>query len=141
MATLKFPFDKSPSEIFGYVYRPVAKVSFWSRKIDGWVEVIMIVDTGADYTLLPHFYAMDLGIDLKKECKVHWTGGIGGKEKVYLFREAKVRLSKWERTVPIGFLDRDNIPPLLGRQDFLETFKVTLANHYTSFSKARGVKK
>jgi len=141
MTTLRFPFDKSSSEIFGYVYRPQAKVDFWSQKINAWVEVIMIVDTGADYTLLPCFYAMDLGIDLKKECKVHWTGGIGGREKVYLFREGKVKLGKWERIVPIGFLDRDDISPLLGRQGFLETFKVTLANHSTSFSEVRQAKK
>ena len=141
MTTLRFPFDKSPSEILGYVYRPIAKVHFWSRKINGWVEVIMIVDTGADYTLLPRFYATDLGIDLKKECKAHWTGGIGGREKVYLFRKAKVRLGKWERIVPIGFLDRDDIPPLLGRQGFLETFNVTLVNHSTSFSELRQEKK
>lgn len=137
MTTLRFPFDKSSSEIFGYVYRPIAKVDFWSRKINGWVKVIMIVDTGADYSLLPRFYAMDLGIDLKKECKAHWTGGIGGREKVHLFREAKVRLGKWKRTIPVGFLDCDDIPPLLGRQGFLETFEVTFSNHYTSFSKMR----
>lgn len=137
MATLKFAFDKSPSEIFGYVHRPIARVDFWSRKLNGWIRVIMIVDTGADYTLLPRFYAQDLGIDLRRECKTHWTGGIGGREKVYLFREMKVRLGKWERTIPLGFLDRDNIPPLLGREDFLETFKITLANHYTSFSEMR----
>ena len=137
MAVLKFPFDKSPSEIFGHVYRPIAKVNFWSQKTNAWVGVIMIIDTGADYTLLPRFYAMDLGIDLKKECNAHWTGGIGGREKVYLFKEAKVRLGKWERIIPIGFLERDNIPPLFGRQGFLETFRVTLANHCTSFSERK----
>ena len=30
----------------------------------------MIVDTGADYTLLPRFLAEDLKIDLEKDCKV-----------------------------------------------------------------------
>lgn len=140
MAILRFSFTKSPSEIFGYVYRPIARIDFWSRKIDGWVEIIMIVDTGADYTLLPRFYASDLGIDLKKECRVYWTGGIGGREKVYLLKEMKVRLGKWERRVPVGFLNRDNIPPLLGRQDFLETFKVTIVNHYSLFSEYRRIR-
>ena len=131
---LKFSFDKSSSEIFGYVYRPIANVNFWSRNIKSWVEVIMIVDTGADYTLLPRFCAMDLGINLKKECRIYWTGGIGGREKVYLFREMRVKLGKWERNIPVGFIDRDNIPPLLGRQEFLETFEVTLIKHSTTFS-------
>ncbi len=133
MARLKFPFEKSSSEIFGSVWRPVARVSFWSKKINGWVDVIMIVDTGADYTILPRFYAADLGIDLGRDCSSYQTFGIGGNEKVYLLKNAKIRLGKWERFIPIGFIDRDDIPPLLGRQ-FLETFKVTLASHSIVFA-------
>ena len=134
MNKLKFVFEKSSSEIFGSVWRPVAKVGFWSRKINGWVDVIMIVDTGADYTLLPRFYSYDLGINLHKDCQSYKTTGIGGSEKVYLLKNAKVKLGKWERYVPIGFIDRDDIPPLLGRQEFLETFKVVLENHSAAFS-------
>ena len=137
MNTLTFPFDKSYSRIFKNVYRPIAKVNFWSMKINNWVEVIMIVDTGADYTLLPRFYSIELGIDINKKCTVHKTGGIGGKEKVYLYRKAKIKLGKWDRIIPIGFLNRDNIPPLLGRQDFLETFKVTFVNYNTIFSEIK----
>jgi predicted aspartyl protease len=134
MDKLKFPFEKSSSQIFGSVWRPIARVGFWSNKIKQWVDVIMIVDTGADYTILPRFYASDFGISLHKDCETYQTFGIGGSERVYLLKNAKVKLGKWERFVPIGFLDRDDIPPLLGRQEFLEIFKLTLANHSTVFS-------
>lgn len=134
MAILKFPFQRRRSAIFGQVYRPIVKVSFWSNKIAQWIEIIMIVDTGADYTLLPRFYSRDLGIDLKKQCIPYSTAGIGGIEKVYIFKKAKVKLGNWERIIPIGFLNRDNIPPLLGRQGFLETFKVSFYKHITYFS-------
>ena len=133
MATLKFPFEKRPSSIFGQVFRPIAKVNFWSNKIKRWVEIIMIVDTGADYTLLPRFYALDLGINLRKDCIPYSTTGVGGAEKVHIFKKAKVKLGKWGRVIPIGFLDRDDIPPLLGRQDFLENFKVVFYKHITYF--------
>lgn len=95
----------------------------------------MIVDTGADYTILPRFYVFDLGVNLNKDCRTYQTFGIGGNEKVYLLRNARVRLGKWKDSVPIGFLNRDDIPPLLGRQEFLEIFKVTLVNHITIFSR------
>ncbi len=134
MAVLKFPFEKHPSTIFSEVYRPMAKVSFWSNKIKQWVEIIMIVDTGADYTLLPRFYSVDLGIDLNQECVPYSTTGVGGAEEVYIFKKAKVKLGKWQRIIPIGFLDRDDIPPLLGRQGFLETFKLSFYRHNTYFS-------
>src|SRR3989338_6295645 len=131
MAGLKFDFEKSSSEIFGSVWRPIAKAGFWSRKINGWVDVIMIVDTGADYTILPRFYAFDLGINLHKDCETYETFGIGGSERVYLLKNTKIKLGKWERFIPVGFLNRDDIPPLLGRQEFLEVFKVILVNHST----------
>ena len=134
MATLKFPFERRSSSIFGQVHRPIAKVSFWSSKINQWVEIIMIVDTGADYTLLPRFYSMDLGINLKKQCISYSTMGVGGAEKVHVFKNAKIKLGQWERVIPVGFLDRDNIPPLLGRQNFLESFKVLFYKHNTYFS-------
>lgn len=133
MAVLKFPFEKRPSSIFGSVWRPIAKVNFWSKKINQWVEIIMIVDTGADYTLLPRFYALDLGIDINKDCIPYPTTGIGGTKTVYLFKKVKVKLGKWEAKVPVGFLKQDNIPPLLGRQRFLEAFKVSLYKHITYF--------
>lgn len=41
----------------------------------------MIVDTGADYTLLPRFMAEKLGINLEKDCKDFTTFGVGGGRK------------------------------------------------------------
>lgn len=61
MSLTRFPFEKVPSRIFGYIYRPIAVVSFWSERLKEWTEVIAIVDSGADYTLLPKFYAEDCG--------------------------------------------------------------------------------
>lgn len=131
---IKFPFEIKSSGIFGPVSRPVAKIDFWSKLSNNWVEILMLVDTGADYTLLPKFYAEDLGINLEKDCKSYSTFGIGGTETVYVLKGIKVKLGKWEFKIPIGFLERDNIPPLLGRQNFLEDFKVVLFKHTTSFS-------
>lgn len=131
---IKFPFEIKSSGIFGPVARPVAKVDFWSKLSNNWIEIIMLVDSGADYSLLPKFYAEDLGINLEKDCKPYSTFGVGGSETVYVLRKIKVKLGNWEFTLPVGFLERDNIPPLLGRQNFLEDFKVTFFRYTTSFS-------
>lgn len=37
------------------------------------------------------------------------------------------------REVPIGFLENDSVPPLLGRQEFFETFKVVFEKFTTTF--------
>ena len=132
---LTFPFEKSNSPLFGNIYRPVAQVYFYSENKKRWYETWMIVDTGADYTLLPKYFSERLGIDLKQDCKVFNTSGIGGNEKVYLNNKTKGRLGPWERVIPVGFLNRNEIPPLLGRRQFLETFESLFSsNHKLTFS-------
>lgn len=131
---ITFPFERQPSPLFGSVSRPVATVALWSRKIQGWVRVIALVDTGADYTLLPRPYASHLGIRLGRDSRQFDTMGIGGRERVYLVRRWPMKLGYWRREIPLGFLHRDDIPPLLGRHACLETFKLTMYRHRTTFN-------
>ena len=106
----------------------------WSQKIAGWIRVAMLVDTGADYTLLPNIYAKHLGVNLQYDARLFETMGIGGHERVYLLQRWPMRLGTWQRKIPVGFLTRNDIPPLSGRQACLETFKVTFFRHRTIFS-------
>jgi len=134
---LTFRYKAVPSALFGVVYRPMADVLIRTKDKGDWVSVSMVVDTGADYTIMPKRYAPLLGIDVHVDCIEHETHGIGGSETVYLCRNVTVRLGRWERCIPLGFLDRDDIPPLLGRQDFLETFRVIFEGHETTFVQPR----
>jgi predicted aspartyl protease len=130
-----FRYDKDVSPILGKIYRPIAQVFFFSQNKGRWYEAWMIVDTGADYTLLPRYFSKRLGINLEKDCKIFKTSGIGGEEKVYFLKSIKVKLGNWRRDIPIGFLDRDDIPPLMGRHQFLETFEALFSsNHRVTFS-------
>lgn len=98
----------------------------------------MIVDTGADYTLLPRFLAEVLGINLVEDCRIFTTRGVGGKSKVYLAKsKIKVRLGEFTREIPVGFLATDYIPPLLGRQEFFETFRVVFEKFQVHFEEPR----
>lgn len=131
---LTFAFERRPSPLFGVVHRPVAVGELWSRKIHGWVRVVMLVDTGADYTLLPHVYASHLGIRLDRDGHAFHTMGIGGRERVSLVPRWPMRLSHWRREIPLGFLMRNDVPPLLGRHACLETFRLTFFQHRTTFA-------
>lgn len=135
--TLSFKFRREKSPLFGIIHRPMAQVFFWSKSSREWIEVWMIVDTGADYTLLPRYLVNDLGVNLEKDCRIYSTSGIGGSENVYLLKkEIRVKLGKWQQKIPIGFLERDEIPPLLGRQGFLESFDTLFSKkHIVSFTK------
>lgn len=50
---LVFPFEKVTSNLFGKVYRPYAKISVYNKKDKSWLERMMLVDSGADYTIFP----------------------------------------------------------------------------------------
>ena len=131
---LTFPCERRASPLFGSVSRPVVLVALWSQKIQGWVRVVALVDTGADYTLLPHHYARHLGIRLDRDAQVFDTMGVGGRARVYVVRHWPMQLGHWRREIPLGFVTRDDLPPLFGRHACLETFKLTLDRHRTTFT-------
>ena len=133
MEIAKFPFRKIGKEYLGTIWRPYAIVLILSKNNE-WVPVEMIVDTGADYTLLPKKYAEILGIDLIN-CVPKTTLGVGGSETVYLYKSLTVRLKNWQKQIPVGFLERDDIPALLGRLEFIEAFEVIFKNFEIIFKK------
>jgi hypothetical protein len=135
--SISFPYERQPSAIFGIIHRPVALVQLWSTRAGAWVTVVMLVDTGADYTLLPRAHATVLGVDVRRQCRRVATAGIGGVETVHLLPRLRMRLGPWSRLIPVGFLDRDDVPPLLGRTGCLDAFDVRFTGRRTTFS-ARG---
>lgn len=130
---VKFDFEYEGRTYFGHVYRPIAKVSFKSPRLGTWTTSWMVIDTGADFTVLPKYVSKDLGISLEKDCIVDTTKGVGGEETIYLYKKKiKAKIGNITREVPIAFFDNDEVPALLGRLGFMETFN-------TEFLKSRAV--
>lgn len=136
MKLISFPYETKPSLVFKIVKRPVAEVFFFSSKKKRWLKYTMIVDTGADYTVFPFKVSRDLGIEVEKECEQYSTRGIGGTEKVFIYKKKILaKIGKTEQKVPVGFLERDDLPPLLGRQHCLDAFDVLFSKFITTFSR------
>lgn len=134
MKLLSSPFSFKGEGYLGKIYRPYVQVLITSRKIDEWIPTEMIVDTGADYTLFPKKYAQLLLINLEKECKLDITYGVGGQERIYLCKKGvNIKIGNFEKEIPVGFLNRDNIPALLGRLHIIEILKLTLENMIVTF--------
>ena len=134
MKNVKFKFRCIPSEIFGSIYRPYITVLLQKKDKTGWRKARMIVDTGADYSILPRSYAVYLGIDLTRDCIAQTTHGIGGMETVYIYKSLILEIDSFKRKIPIGFLDRDDVPPLFGRHECLETFRLVFAKRTITLS-------
>ena len=120
---VKFKFENAGNSFFGTVYRPIAKVSFKSPKNNIWTDAWTIVDTGADFTILPRYLSQDIGISLENDCIKDRTRGVGGEQSIYLYKyKVRAKIGKLERNIPLAFLDSNEVPALLGRLGFLETF-------------------
>ncbi|OGG13314.1 hypothetical protein A2773_00745 [Candidatus Gottesmanbacteria bacterium RIFCSPHIGHO2_01_FULL_39_10] len=133
---VKFQFEDIGNSFLGHIYRPVAQVTLQSPKIlTKSVLIWMIVDTGADYTIIPNHFSEKLRISLEKDCVKDTTYGVGGNQVVYFYKDKiKARIGDLERKIPIAFFANNEVPALLGRLGFLETFDTTfLKNHITVF--------
>lgn len=137
MPIVKFPFTFIDKTKLGKIYRPYAIVFVFSKRRKKWQPIEMIVDTGADYSLFPKRYAEILGINLNLDCQVETTLGVGGVETVYQYRKLPIKIGSWEKKIPVGFLERDNIPPLLGRLECLEMFNLIFKNFVSIFERER----
>lgn len=130
----QFPHQLKKSPLFGQVTRPIARVDIWSEGYSQWERVEMVVDSGADYTILPRYLAVLLDIDLQTQTKQVKTQGVGGKQVVYFLSSIEIKLGKRQLSIPVGFLDTNQVPPLLGRHQALDAFEVHLeGGKQTSF--------
>lgn len=129
---VKFRFEFVGENQFGSVYRPIAKVFFESPVTKKWISTWMIVDTGADHSILPKHLSEKLRISLERDCLKDITVGIGGEKSIYFMKKKiRAKLGGHERNVPIAFIDSDETPPLLGRLGFLETFDTEFLKSHT----------
>ena len=105
---VKFHFEDLGQTPYGHIWRPVAKVSLQSTNSNKWVIIWMIVDTGADYTILPRHFSEKLRISLEKECIKDITFGVGGGQTIYFYKsKVTVKIGNLTRNIPLGFFDNN----------------------------------
>ncbi len=126
-----FDYDYIGDNLHGKIYRPVAKVTFKSPRNNSFVTSWMVVDSGADQSVLPKSLATRLNISLAQDCTRDVTVGVGGSKSIY-FLKAKIQaeIGQFKKMVPIAFVESDDIPPLLGRLGFMELFDVLFSKKH-----------
>lgn len=123
-----FPFTYIGNTKVGKIYRPYALVLAFSKIRNKWQPIETIIDSGADYTLFPKRYAAVLGIRLE-ECEREKSVGIGGVETVYQYKNLPIKIGKWEHKIPVGFLEREDVPALMGRLGCIEVIRLIFEGH------------
>ncbi len=117
----KYQPKRYPSAKFTDIYRPEVAIELWSATYHEWQRVSMLIDTGADYTVLPRYIAVLLGLDISSVPGSE-TFGVGGKQRLFFVPDLKIKIGTTQRVIPVGFIDSNEVPPLLGRHEALETF-------------------
>ncbi|MBM4401909.1 MAG: retroviral-like aspartic protease family protein [Candidatus Cloacimonetes bacterium] len=136
MDVVKFPYEDAGEGFFGQIFRPLAKVTLSTPMVTkSPVNIWMVVDTGADYTIIPRHFSEKLRISLEHDCMKDETFGVGGRQTIYFYKSrVEAKIGGFRRKIPLAFFDNNEIPALLGRLDFLETFDTEfLKSHFVIF--------
>ncbi len=128
--SVRFPFEVVKTATLGELRRPTVEVKIWSEVFQNWHKVPMLIDTGADYTLLPKYLGALFTVKPNGKNR-RTTIGIGGNEEVYFIEKVRVKVGPFEREVPVGISSSNKVPPLMGRHLFFETFITQFTKNQT----------
>lgn len=99
-------------------------VTFQLKSGNNWKYFTALIDSGADFSIFPLYAAVALDINMKKLKKIKAESADGDFFDIYKTTlEAKIDNKFFK--LPIGFSEKPNVSPLIGRQGFFDTFKVT----------------
>ena len=122
---MEFPILKKRTEL-GII--PDVKILLFLHIKSGYQPISFLLDTGADFTMLPSHIAEWIGIDLNKLPQTRSYGIEGDKGvKVWLGR-IRVKICQYELTIRCLFSSNQSCPYLLGRADIFSHFNIFFDN-------------
>lgn len=118
---IEFPFKKTLSKNLGEIAQPIIPVTIIGPRRS--VQVSMLLDSGADISLLPYAIgnAIGLEVDLKRRREVH---GIGEGGVAYILSDVTLKIGGCEIPVRVGWTLIEEVPPILGRLDVFRQFSI-----------------
>ncbi|MBI3540908.1 MAG: aspartyl protease family protein [Deltaproteobacteria bacterium] len=120
-STVEFPLSPLKSRE-GLVAEPIIPVAVSTP--EGFKLYDFLVDSGADFSVLPHSLATEIGIDLKR-CQTSTTLGVEGRGTKIHHSRIVIKIGPWRGQIRCAFASHDRIPPLLGRLDLFSKFNIT----------------
>lgn len=133
---IEFAFREERSGLFGKIARPVAKLTLIHR--DKKIPQIFYVDSGADLTLIPRSVGEILDLSNPKPSEIVEIKGIGEKGVPIVIRTVIMQVGSFMAQIKmrIGWSLIEEVPLLLGREDFFKYFDIIFSqNKKTLFKK------
>lgn len=98
------------------------------------IQVLGLIDSGADTTLMNIQYAKVLGIDLERAQKKEFLG-IGDARVTTFLSSVTMKVKHFDTpiTTPVAFTDSPSVDVLLGQEDFFECFRIKFEKDHDTF--------
>ena len=120
---MKFPYTEKESRIFGRILKPIIYIEIFSEKYNLWCGIDdVLVDTGADITLIPRNIGDGLVNNISAGIKASIKGITPFESSVYI-HNLKLRVANKEFETKVAIADSDEVPAVLGRFEALDLFK------------------
>lgn len=120
---LEFSYKDEKSDVFGNIKRPRIEIEIFSSKKDRWVWLDeVLVDTGADFCVLPRFLGNILVKDITKGRYVEIKGVVPGVKLIAYLHTQRIKLGELEFIAPVAIADSDDVPAIFGRIKSLDLF-------------------
>ena len=123
----KFPYLTKKLDQNLQIFDPKITVPVLTPQF-GFLDIVFLVDSGADMTLLPlNPYGKLFQFDHTQETPIQVTG-IGRSIKAY-HSTIKIKIGRQTHSIRMIFAETTTIP-LLGRLDFWDKFSIEFNNHH-----------
>ena len=123
---IEYRWREEGSESFGKVKRPVAEVHI-KDKNGQWRAITMLVDSGADVSIISKSYGELFGHNLKKGRKIRLKG-IGEDEVLAYLHKMEMLIGKHEVNLEVAIASVDLKVNVLGRMDIFSLFEIQFKN-------------
>ena len=119
---IKFKYEHYRSSL-GSMLRPMADIILQvdSQK----VEVTMLIDSGADITMIPFRFGKALGLKQTLSDKIMEIKGVSGSGVSYILKKVTLRINGKLLNIRLAWALIEEVPLLLGRMDIFNKFKIT----------------
>lgn len=118
---IEFSFEPLLTKNLGVVLKPFALATlFHDGKSQ---EVKMLIDSGADITLIRKSRGEDLGLALPSQDEIQFLGGIAGSAPV-VYRKIEMKIEDVTFLARVAWAQAEHVPSVLGRLDVFDKFDI-----------------
>ena len=141
MSSIKYKYTPIPnlSDDNGkFIRRPILKIYFAGTQLSAYG----LIDSGADNSMMNIGYAKLLGINLDENNRKRFRGIMGESVDCYMTKVTIIAeyFEKYPLTIPVAFIDSQNVDVLIGQDGFFDKFKIKFEKDHETFELSRSVK-